>query len=114
MKRYTQISLAVVVVILLLAAMLVSNPAAVQARSATAVEGAKFDAGSSIKDNLKIYIGKDVVIHLRSGKSIQGYVKTIGDHLVHIEKLASGRDFYDALIRIEDITAIEAKFREMK
>ncbi len=92
----------------------VAYPAAAQARAATAVEGARFDTGSSIKDNLKSYTGRDVVIHLRSGKSIQGYVKTVGDHLIHIEKLAAGRDFYDALIRSEDITAIEARFREMK
>jgi hypothetical protein len=32
---------------------------------------------------------------------------------MHVEKLA-GKDFYDALIRIEDITAIEAKFRDLK
>lgn len=114
MKRSTQISLLAVLVVTLFAGLWVQYPAAAQARAATAVEGAKFDTGSSLKDNLKIFIGKDVVIHLRSGKSIQGYVKTVGDHLVHVEKLASGRDFYDALIRIEDIAAIEAKFREMK
>jgi len=54
-----------------------------------------------------------VVIYLRSGKYFQGHVKAIGDHLIHLEKIA-GKDFYDALIRIEDITAIEAKFRDMK
>ncbi len=114
MKRSTQVSLLAALTVMLFAGLLVTYPAAAQARAATAVEGAKFDTDSSIKDNLKIYIGKDVVIHLRSGKSIQGYVKTVGDHLIHLEKLAAGRDFYDALIRIEDITAIEARFREMK
>ena len=114
MKRSTQVSLLAALAVMLFAGLLVTYPAAAQTRAATAVEGAKFDTGSSIKDNLKIYIGKDMVIHLRSGKSIQGYVKTVGDHLIHLEKLASGRDFYDALIRIEDIIAIEARFREMK
>lgn len=114
MKRSTQIALLTVLAVMLFAGLFAACPQAAEARGAAAVEGAKFDTDSSIKDNLKIYIGKDVVIHLRSGKSIQGYVKAVGDHLVHIEKLASGRDFYDALIRIEDITAIEAKFREMK
>jgi hypothetical protein len=37
----------------------------------------------------------------------------VGDHFLHLERLA-GRDFYDALVRIEDISAVEARFREMK
>jgi small nuclear ribonucleoprotein (snRNP)-like protein len=113
MKRTDQITSVAVVAVMLFAAMFAICPAAAQARSAVAVEGAKFETTSSIKDNLKTYIGKDVVIHLRSGKTIQGYLKSVGDHLLHVEKL-SGRDFYDALVRIEDITAIEAKFKEMK
>jgi hypothetical protein len=96
----------------ILAVILATAPA-VQARSAEAVEGAVFNVSQSINDNLKIYTGKDVVVHLRSGKSLQGYVKSVGNHFLHLEKL-SGRDFYDALIRIDDISAMEAKFREMK
>jgi hypothetical protein len=84
-----------------------------QARSLNVVEGAGFSVSGSIADNLKTYVGKDVVIYLRSGKYFQGQVKAIGDQLMHLEKIA-GKDFYDALIRIEDITAVEAKFREMK
>jgi hypothetical protein len=84
-----------------------------EARSLTVVEDASFSVSGSITDNLKTYLGKDVVIYLRSGKYFQGHVKAIGDHLIHVEKIA-GKDFYDALIRSEDITAIEAKFREMK
>lgn len=113
MKKVYQVALMVAVAMLIVAACGVFSMTA-QARSVTAVEGAKFDTGSSLKDNLKIYVGKDAVIHLRSGKSFQGYIKTVGDHLIHIEKLAGGRDFYDALIRIEDINAIETKFRDMK
>jgi hypothetical protein len=113
MKRADRIALAAVAAVVLFAAMFVICPVAAQARSAVAVEGAKFDTAGTIKDNLKIYVGKDVVIHLRSGKSVQGYVESIGDHLIHVEKL-TGRDFYDALIRIEDITAFEARFRELK
>ena len=84
-----------------------------QAKAVTPLEGAKFDTAASLADNLKTYAGKDVIVHLRSGKTIQGYVKSVGNGLLHLEKLA-GRDFYDALIRMEDISAIEAKFRDMK
>jgi small nuclear ribonucleoprotein (snRNP)-like protein len=58
-------------------------------------------------------IGKEVFISLRSGKTYQGRIKAVGDHFLHLERIA-GKDFYDALIRIEDISAVEAKFRGMQ
>ncbi len=72
---------------------------------------ARFDVDRSMKDNLARQAGRDIVIHLNSGATIQGYVKFVGDNLVHLERLGGGRDYYDALVRIEDITAIEARFR---
>jgi hypothetical protein len=84
-----------------------------QTKTATAVEGVKFDTAMSLTDNLKAFSGKNVYVHLKSGKTMQGYVKSVDGSLLHLEKLA-GRDFYDALVRIEDISAIEAKFRDMK
>ncbi|HPD57923.1 MAG TPA: hypothetical protein P5294_11070 [Smithellaceae bacterium] len=72
---------------------------------------ARFDVNRSIKDNLAMQGGRDVVIHLKSGQSIQGYIKAIGDRFVHLERLAGGRDYYDALIRIDDIAALEARAR---
>jgi hypothetical protein len=77
------------------------------------IEGVKYDTSLSMAENLKAYAGKDVTLHIRSGKTIQGYVKSVGNGLVHVEKIA-GRDFYDALIRIEEISAIEIKFRDIK
>ena len=92
---------------------LVPLQAQAQAKKPSPVEGASFDSSAAMADNLKIYIGKDVIVHLRSGKSFQGYVKSVGNGFVHIEKIAS-RDFYDALVRTDDISAVEARFREMK
>jgi hypothetical protein len=89
------------------------NKAAAEVKKPTPVEGARFDTSFPLKDNLNTFQGKDVHLLLRSGQTIQGYVKSVGDHFVHLEKLA-GRDFYDALVRIEDISAVEAKFRDMK
>ncbi|MBN2429239.1 MAG: hypothetical protein JXK94_12965 [Deltaproteobacteria bacterium] len=88
-------------------------PSEALARNVVAVEGARFDTSISLADNLKNYMNQDVFVHLKSGKVLQGYVKEVGNNLVHLEKLR-GKDFYDALIRIEEITAMEAKFREMK
>lgn len=104
---------ALAVVVCLGMSLFFQTEAQAQQKKVTALEGAKFDTGTSLADNLKSYVGKDVFVHLRSGKTIQGYVKTVGNGLLHLEKLA-GRDFYDALIRVEDISAMEAKFRDMK
>ena len=114
MKRTNVIISAAVLAVFLFTAIFIVSTATVQAGPAVPVKGAKFDVSSSIKNNLKIYVGKGILIHLRSGKTFQGYVKKVGDHFVHLEKLAGGRDFYDALIRTQDITAIEAKFLDMK
>lgn len=89
------------------------SPSQSLARSVVPVEGSKFDTSLPLIENLKNYTGKNVVIHLKSGKTLQGYVKAVGNNLVHLEKL-TGKDFYDSLIRIEEINAIEARFREMK
>jgi hypothetical protein len=113
MKRASMIVSGAVLAVFLFTAIFIISTASAQGRAATPVPGAKFEVSFSMKENLKAYIGKDVLIHLRSGKTFQGYVKAVGDQAVHVEKL-SGRDFYDALIRIDDISAIEAKFRDMK
>lgn len=110
MKKYTSGSLllSLIVCLVLIAA---SNAAA--QKKVTDLEGVQFNTGASLSDNMKAFAGKDVYIHLRSGKTFQGYVKTVGNGLLHVEKLA-GREFYDALIRFEDISAVEVKFRDMK
>lgn len=91
----------------------ICSPLDAQMKKVMSLEGVKFDTSSSMADNLKSHAGKDVTVHIRSGKTIQGYVKSVGNGLVHMEKIA-GRDFYDVLIRIEEISAVEIKFRDMK
>lgn len=110
-----KVSLALLVVWVLAVCWMVSlySPSQSQAREVVVVEGSGFDTSSSLTDNLKRHTGKDVFVHLKSGKTLQGYVKSVGSNLLHLEKLA-GKDFYDALIRIEEISAMEAKFRELK
>ena len=105
--------MAVVAIAALCSVLCAFFPQPVQAKSVEVPEGVSFNMSISMTDNLKNLIGKDVIIHLRSGKTLQGYVKAVGNGLVHLEKLA-GRDFYDALVHIEDISAIEIKFRGLK
>jgi hypothetical protein len=113
MKRSIKMRMRVINAAILFSILFLLLHTAAEARSIIAVEGAKFDVSVSMKDNLKAYTGKDVVIHLKSGKTLQGYVKSVGNDFVHLEKLAE-KDFYDALVRIDDISAIEAKFRYLK
>lgn len=76
-----------------------------------AIKGISYNVNSSLEDNLKSLIGKKVHVTLDSGKTLAGFVKEVGNHLIHLEKL-DGKDFFDALIRIENISAIEARFRK--
>lgn len=77
------------------------------------IEGMQYNVNASIEENLKSLTGKRVYVTLDSGKTFNGNVKEVGNHLLWLEKL-DGKDFFDALIRINTITAIDAKFRDMK
>lgn len=112
MKKQGRMIATVVAAVMLFAFCLVL-PGMSVAKSPTPIEGVSFNVGISMQGNLKSLVGKDVYIHLRSGDTLQGYVKAVGDNQVHLEKLA-GKDFYDALIRLEDISAVEVKFRDIK
>ena len=77
---------------------------------AVAIEGMNYNVNSSLADNLKSLVGKKVSVTIASGKTFSGFLKEVGVHLIHLEKL-EGKDYFDALIRIENISAIEAMFR---
>jgi hypothetical protein len=74
------------------------------------VEGVSYNPNASMADNLKSLTGKRVVVTLNSGKAFTGNVKEVGNHLVHLEKL-EGKEYFDALILIQDISAIDTRFR---
>ncbi len=93
---------------------LLALPGEVQAApKLVALEGINYSVSASLADNLKAFLGKTVHVTLDSGKSLVGFVKGVGDHLVHLEKLG-GKEHFDALIRIEDISAIESRFRKFQ
>ena len=75
------------------------------------IKGMNYSVDSHIPDNLKALKGKQVSLVLVSGKTFTGLVKEIGPHLIHLEKLKS-KEYYDALIRLSDVCAIEAMFRK--
>ena len=73
-------------------------------------ETIKYLVNASIADNLKSLLGKQVYVTLDSGKTFAGLVKEVGNHLLHLEKLQD-KDYFDALIKIENISAIDTRFR---
>ena len=110
-KTYSLTALAFGVIFL---GSLLAHPAVAMAKpKLIPVEGASYNIRATIADNLKTFIGKKVYITLDSGKVFAGTVKSIGDHLVHLEKL-DGKDYFDALIRIKNISAIDSRFRKIQ
>jgi len=78
-----------------------------------AIEGISYSVSFSLADNLKSLIGKKVSVTLDSGKTFTGFVKEVGNHLMHLEKL-DGKEYFDALLRIDNISAIDTRFRNIE
>jgi hypothetical protein len=64
----------------------------------------------SLTENLIALKGKVVTVTLSSGQAITGTVKDAKNGLLHLEKL-SQKDFYDAVILTDKISAIEVRVR---
>ena len=77
------------------------------------IEGMHYTINASMMDNLNALTGKKVTVILDGGKSLTGIVKSVGGHLIHLEKIEH-KEFFDSLIRIESIQAIEAPFRKIQ
>jgi small nuclear ribonucleoprotein (snRNP)-like protein len=75
-----------------------------------AAESVSYNVNASMQDNLKSLAGKRVYVTLDSGNTMTGTVKEVGNHLLHLEKL-DGKEYFDALIRIDSISAIDTRFR---
>jgi hypothetical protein len=67
-------------------------------------------AAATVKEVLAENINKRVIVRMDTGDNLEGTVSKVGDGLVHISKL-SGKDFYDAVVRIDKISAVLFKVR---
>ena len=67
-------------------------------------------AAATVKDVLSENIGKRVTVRMDAGDSLEGTVNKVGDSLVHISKI-TGKDYYDAAVRIDQINAVIFKVR---
>lgn len=71
------------------------------------------NASSSITDNLRALheAKKAVTVVLKGGTTYTARIGQIGDHHVLLSEL-SGKEFYDALVSIDEIAAIEVRARD--
>ncbi len=104
-------SIGVLLIVLSAAAGIILPSTVSAAANIVNIAGVSYDVNASITDNLKTLTGKKVFITLESGKTFSGKLKSVGKKMIHLEKL-DGKDFFDALIKIEDISAVDTRFRE--
>ena len=71
---------------------------------------ASFPAGG-VAEALKARVGKPVTLILSSGTEIGGAVAEVRDHAV-VLKGVTGKDFYDALVLLEQVAVVEARVRD--
>jgi len=112
-KFYILNSLSSITVILVVSILFVFQKDAVAKQEIVAIEGMSYNVNASMTDNLQSLYGKRVSLTVVGGKTFSGVVKEVGNHMVHLEKI-EGREFYDALIAIESISALEAMFRSYR
>ncbi|MBD8527246.1 hypothetical protein [Pseudomarimonas arenosa] len=77
---------------------------------AEAKETPVVDALKSMEDNLAALSGKSVSLHLSNGHTVSGKVAEVGAQHVRIAEI-SGKEYFDALVRIDSIVALEVRAR---
>ena len=84
--------------------------AAPGAYAAEVKEAVQLNAAVSLADNLTALKGKTVIVTLAGGQTVSGTVKEVSAGLLHLEKL-SQKEFYDGLVILDKIAAIEVRVR---
>lgn len=64
----------------------------------------------TIRTVLAKQVGKQVTLKLDSGEELGGVVRTVGEHVVHVEKI-SGKEFFDAVVDIDEVAAVILRVR---
>ncbi len=70
----------------------------------------QIESADTIKSILERQMGRVVRVRLQSGEEVSGTVTKVGDHVVQLSELA-GREFFDAVIRIDGISAVILRTR---
>ena len=64
----------------------------------------------SIRINLEKFTGERVTLSLIGGGELQGVVSKIGTTMLYLTEL-TGREFFDAIVRLDHISAVTVKMR---
>ncbi len=106
-KNFTAIILAFAI---LLGLNLLVMPRNISAAGTDTTEAVQLNVNTTLADNLAALKGKSVTITLSSGQPITGMVTDVKGNLLHLGKI-SQKEFFDALIAIDHISAIETRVR---
>jgi len=107
-RRYRPIVLIAAAIILGMS--LIGMSRNVRAAGAESQQAVQLNVNSSMADNLAAFKGKSVTVILSSGQTMTGVVNDVKGNLLHLAKL-SQKEFYDALVAIDRISAIEVRTR---
>jgi hypothetical protein len=66
--------------------------------------------GGTMRDALAKLAGKDAEVVLANGKSYRGKVGGVGSETVLVTQIA-GKEFYDVLIDLDEVAAVEVRAR---
>jgi hypothetical protein len=101
MKRIRGIMIGLVIGLFIMA----SNP------SLAAEPKFQIQTPDTIQNILDREVGQRVILRLHCGEEMTGTVSKVGEWVVHLSAL-SGREFYDAAIRLDQISAVIVRVRE--
>ena len=99
-----------VCMVIVISFLLVSATSSLSADNKQTKNAPSFMLSASFIDNLIMAKGQFAYVTLKSGKTLSGDIKEVKNSLLHLEKI-EGRNYFDALIRVEDISAFEIQFR---
>lgn len=94
----------------LLAVVLLSILAAVPVGAWADEAAFKLKPSETMRDVISEYSGKVLALRLESGEEIEGTVTMVGNGLVQVSKL-TGKEFYDAVVSIDRISAVRMRTR---
>ena len=109
-SKITKISKSIMIVLFSFI-LLVVSPLSIAGPKVIPVDEVNYTINASMMDNLNNLTGKNVTLTLDGGKTLTGVVKSVGSHLIHLEKIER-KELFNSLIRIDSIQAIEVQFRK--
>jgi small nuclear ribonucleoprotein (snRNP)-like protein len=68
-------------------------------------------SGDTMGDLLTKLVGSSVEVTLRNGTAMSGKLAMVHQHLAVLASL-KGKEFYDAVIRIDDVSAVTVRMRD--